>query len=81
MDIVEKGYGMGLCVTALDEVKITLKLYRMFKDNCQDPVKLEQFVRNMKRMPLVRLTLLGQKLKLFKDYSYGNTCSAGHKSR
>ncbi len=70
MDIVEKGYGMGLCVTALDEVKITLKLYRMFKDNCQDPVKLEQFERKMKRMPLVRLTLLGQKLKLFKDYSY-----------
>lgn len=81
MDIIRKGNGMGLFVTALDEIKVTLKLYRMFKDNCQDPVKLEQFERKIKRMPLVRLTLLGQKLKLFKDYSYGNTCSAGHKSR
>ena len=81
IDAIRKGEKIPSLIKFFDEAKILLKLYRMYQLHCQDPFKLKLFEEKIKQFPLARLALAGQKLKLFRDYSYGKMHNEEQKRR
>ena len=55
---------------SLEDFKVRMKLYKIFKANCKDRSKVAAFEREIKKSPLINLILSGKKLILQRDNPY-----------